>query len=258
MEAVGCHGGLAPADEVWAPKSGRLSDYGSLHWELVSLVVQRRRWRGLLAQYHYLGARGLVGAHLKYLVYSGQGDLVRALGWQSAVERLESRDRLVGLEGRPELRACFLEHAVNNVRFLILPWWRVSHLASAVLAEGMERLQTDWPEHYGRSVWLAESFVDRSRFRGVSYRAANWVAIGWSRGYGKREGKFIYHGQPKEVYVYVMEKRIRQLLLQDPAQVLLRREFLLAQRLPGNPPPQTKRKEMSSVLQSWTPNLPPH
>lgn len=136
----------------------------------------------------------------------------------------------MGLEGKPELRARFLAHAVNNVRFLILPWWRVRHVASAVLAEGLERLQTDWPERYGSPVWLVESFIDRSRFSGASYRGANWVALGWSRGYAKRQGQFIYHGQPKEIYVYVIENRIRQLLLQDPAQALLTREFLLAQR----------------------------
>jgi SRSO17 transposase len=200
----------------------------------------------------------LVGAHLQYLVYGRQGELLGALGWQSAVERLACRDRLVGLEGKPEWRARFLAHAVNNVRFLILPRWRVGHLASAVLAEGLEHLRSDWPQCYGAAVWLVESFVDRTRFRGASYRAANWVAIGWSRGYAKRHGQFLYHGQSKEIYIYVIEKRIRQLLWHDPAQPLLTREFLLAQRPPGNPPPSTKRKPMSEALQSWTPKLPPH
>ena len=256
--AVGSAAGLAPADEATDQKTGRLNDYRPFHWQLVESVEQRRHWRGVLARHHYLGAPGLVGAHLKYLVHSEQGELIGALGWQSAVERLDCRDRLVALDGRPELRAHFLAHAVNNVRFLILPWWRVGQVASAVLGEGLERLQTDWPERYGSVVWLVESFVDRSRFSGASYRAANWVAIGWSRGYAKRQGQFIYHGQPKEIYLYVIEKRIRQLLLQDPAQALLTREFLLAQRPPGNPQPQTKRKQMSEALESWTPKLPPH
>src|SRR6266446_3035107 len=88
--------------------------------------------------------------------------------------------------------------------------------------------------------------------------AANWVAIGWTRGYAKAQGQFIYHGQPKEIYVYVIEKRIRQILLEDPAQGLLTREFLLAQRPTGNPQPQARRKPMSETLQSWTPKLPPH
>jgi SRSO17 transposase len=254
-----CRNGQAsPALEGQAPQSGRLNDYRPFRWQLADSIEHRRQWRGVLAQYHYLGAPGLVGAHLRYLIYSQQGELLGALGWQSAVERLDCRDRLVGVEGKPGLRARFLDHAVNNVRFLILPWWRVGHLASAVLAEGLERLQSDWPQRYGTPVWLVESFIDRSRFPGASYRAANWVAIGWSRGYAKRQGQFIYHGQFKEIYVYVIEKRIRQLLWQDPAQALLTREFLLAQRPPGNPQPQTKRKQMSETLESWTPKLPPH
>lgn len=232
-------------------------DYRPLCWQLVDSAEQRRQWRELLARHHYLGAPGLVGAHLKYLVYSVRGDLLGAVGWQSAVERLDCRDRLVGVDGRTALRARFLSHAVNNVRFLIAPWVEVRHLASAVLSESLERLQKDWPRHYGAPVWLAESFVDRSRFSGACYRAANWVALGWTRGYAKQQGQFIYHGQPKEIYVYVIEKRIRQILLLDPAQLLLTREFLLAQRPGGNPQPQTRRKQMSESLQTWTPKLPP-
>lgn len=241
-----------------APTAGVLSDYRPFCWQLVNSAEQRRQWRELLAQHHYLGAPGLVGAQLKYFVYSRQGELLGALGWHSAVERLDCRDHLVGLQGRAELRARFLSHAVNNVRFLILPWLRAPHLASALLGEGLKRLQKDWLWHYGAAVWLAESFVDRTRFSGASYRAANWVAIGWTRGYAKAQGQFIYHGQPKEIYVYVIEKRIRQILLEDPAQELLTREFLLAQRPTGNPLPQARRKQMSETLQSWTPKLPPH
>ena len=244
-------GGVTPE------KTGRLRDYRPFSWQLVDSAEPRRQWREVLAQHHYLGAPGLVGAHLRYLVYSRQGELLGALGWQSAVERLDCRDRLVGLNRRAELRAQFLTHAVNNVRFLVLPWVRVPHLASALLAEGVERLQRDWLQHYGASVWLAESFIDRRSFSGACYLAANWVAIGWTRGYAKEQGQFIYHGQSKEIYVYVIEPRIRQLLLEDPAQESLTREFLLAQRPTGNPPPQTKRKQMSAALQSWTPKLPP-
>jgi SRSO17 transposase len=228
-----------------------------LHWQLADSTEQRRQWRGVLARHHYLGAPGLVGAQLRYLVYGASGELMAALGWQSAVERLDCRDQLVGVSGRADWRARFLIHAVNNVRFLVLPWVRVRHLASAVLGQGLERLRRDWPRRYGAPVWLAESFVDRRRFGGASYRAANWVAIGWTRGYAKQQGQFHYHGQPKEVYVYVIEKRIRQLLSEDPAQALLTREFLLARRPPGNPQPQARRTIMSEALQSWAPKVPP-
>ena len=248
------HGEQELTLENTAEETDALRNYRPFQWQVVDTAQARRKWRGVLAQYHYLGVPGLVGAQLKYLVHSRQGELIGALGWQSAVERLDCRDRLAGLEGQPELRAEFLAHAVNNVRFLILPWWRVRHLPSAVLGEGLARLQMDWPKRYGARVWLVESFIDRRRFSGASYRGANWVALGWSRGYAKRRGEFIYHGESKEIYIHVIEPRIRQLLLQDPAQALLTREFLLAQRPPGNPPPpQTKRKQMSEDLQSWTP-----
>jgi hypothetical protein len=145
------HGPVRPPGEPPAgvaprgPHTGVLRDYRPLCWQLGDSAQPRRQWRGVLARYHYLGAPGLVGAHLQYLVYSRQGQWVGALGWQSAVERLEARDRLAGCSGRAELRARFLAPAVNQVRFLVLPWLRVPHLASALLGEGVACLQRDWP-----------------------------------------------------------------------------------------------------------------
>lgn len=162
--AVGQPQGGEPA----ATLVGALSDYRPLQWQLVNSAGPRRQWREALARHHYLGVPGLVGAHLQYLVYSTRGDLLGAVGWQSAVERLDCRDRLVGVDGQAALRRRFLAHTVNQVRFLILPRWRIRHLASAVLAEAVERLQKDWLRHDGTTVWLAESFVDRTRFSGAS------------------------------------------------------------------------------------------
>lgn len=243
-----------PSGLAWSPE---LSEYRPLHWQLADSVPARRQWRQVLERHHELGAPGLVGAHLQYLVYSRDGDWVGAVGWQSAVERLDGRDRAVGVNGATGLRGQFLAHAVNQVRFLVLPWARVPHLASAVLGESLQSLQRDWPQRYGAAVWWAESFVDRSRFSGACYRAANWVALGWTRGYGKHRGEFVYHGQPKEIYVYVIEQRLRQILWADPAQPLVTREYLLAQRPVGNPSPQARRKRMTETLFTWTPKLPP-
>jgi hypothetical protein len=92
-----------------------------------------------------------------------------------------------------------LDHVVNGVRFLVLPWVKVRHWASVMLSENLRLLQRDGPRHYGAAVWLAESFVDRQRFSGASYRAANGQAIGWTRGFAKRQGRFVHHGQIKEV-----------------------------------------------------------
>ena len=243
--------GLTGGREV----AGELKQYRPLRWELVRTGAQRREWRELLARHHYLGAPTLVGANLKYLVYGRTGDLLGALGWQSAVQHLGCRDRLVGWNASQ--RAGGLDHVVNGVRFLVLPWVKVRHLASAMLSENLRLLQSDWPRHYGVRLWLAESFVDRKRFSGASYRAANWQAIGWTRGFAKRQGRFVHHGQNKEVYVYVMEPRLRQLIHGDKRQPLLNREFLLAQRLSEEKPSLTKSMRMKKILASWKPKLPP-
>lgn len=234
---------------------GPLSRYRPLRWELVGTTAQRRQWRQLLERHHYLGAPPLVGANLKYLVYGRSGELLGALGWQSAVQHLGCRDRLLGWNGAQ--RARWLDHVVNGVRFLVLPWVKVRHLASVMLSENLRLLQRDWPGHYGVPVWLAESFVDRQRFSGASYRAANWQAIGWTRGFAKRQGRFVHHGQSKEVYVYVMEARMRQFIHGDVRQPLLSRAFLLAQRRSEEDQSLTKRMRMKKISASWKPKLPP-
>jgi hypothetical protein len=118
----------------------------------------------------------MVGANLKYFVYGREGQLLGALGWQSAVAYLGCRDRILEWDGAQ--RARYLDRLVNNVRFLVVPWARVPDLASVILSEGVQRLQRDWPQHYGVPVWWVESFVDRRRFEGRSYRAADWQGIG--------------------------------------------------------------------------------
>jgi SRSO17 transposase len=251
--------------EAWLPapapeprRTGQGPDSGPLQWEWVRTAAQRRQWRALLAHYHDRGAPGLVGAHLEYFYYNGRGELLGAMGWQSAVARLDCRDRVVGLHEHPAMRAQFLAHAVNQVRWLLLPTGRVPHLASAVLREGLRVIQRDWPQRYGTALWWAETFVDPQRFRGIAYRAAHWLPIGWTRGYAKAHGQFTFHGQPKAVYAYVIEPCLRQVLFADPHQPLVTRSFLLAQRALAPPPPLTRRKTMSPITESWRPKLPPH
>jgi SRSO17 transposase len=235
--------------------NGPLSEYRPLRWQLVNGAAQRREWRELMNRHHYLGAPGLVGANLKYLVYGRAGQLLGAMGWQSAVKDLGCRDRAVDWDA--EQRARWLDHVVNGVRFLVMPWVGVRHLASVMLSESLRLLQRDWPRHYGTAVWLVESFVDRARFNGASYRAANWICIGWTRGFAKRQGVFVHHGQPKEVYVYVMEPRLRRWVHEDVRQPLLTRSFLLAQRRDELPTLLARRTRMKQSLENWQAKLPP-
>jgi hypothetical protein len=64
---------------------------------------------------------------------------------------------------------------INNSRFLILPHVRVPHLASHILGTILRRLRSDWQRRYNIAPCLAETFVERERFAGICYRAANWL-----------------------------------------------------------------------------------
>ena len=249
------HPGAAQADLPLPPiLQGPLENRRPLHWQRVTTVDQHRQWNELIHRHHYLGAPGLVGANLKYLVCGRGGELLGAVGWQSAVKDLGARDRLLGWNAAQ--RALWLGHVVTGVRFLLLPWVRTPNLASAMLSESLAVLQRDWLECYGTPVWLVESFIDPSRFDGASYRAANWAPIGWTRGFAKRQGRFVEHGQRKEVYIYVLAARMRRWVHGDVRQPLLTREFLLAQREVERQQTFGRSNRMNESEEKWLAKIP--
>jgi len=97
-------------------------------------------------------------------------------------------------------------------RFLILPGIRIKNLASKVLATNVKRLSADWEAVYGHPLVLAETFVDHSRFAGTCYRAAGWLRLGQTRGFGRHAGQYYYHGATKTILVYPLHRQARQLL----------------------------------------------
>jgi hypothetical protein len=76
---------------------------------------------------------------------------------------------------------------VNHSRFLILPWTKIPNLASHILARASEQLPDDWLAHYGVKPVLLETLVDPARYRGVCYRAANWIEVGMTQGRGRMD-----------------------------------------------------------------------
>jgi hypothetical protein len=59
---------------------------------------------------------------------------------------------------------------------------------------------------------LLESFADVERFRGTSYRAANWICVGRSQGRGTKS-KAGQSTSIKEFWVYPLRSDFRQKLL---------------------------------------------
>jgi len=129
-----------------------------------------------------------------------------ATGWSSPVWKLKSRDQAIGWS--PSERKRFLESIANNSRFVIFPWVKISHLASHLLARQVRYVMEDWERKYGVKLQLLETFIDPARFRGTSYRAANWIYVGRTKGYAKTRNGFEYHGQAKEAYVYPLSANI--------------------------------------------------
>lgn len=189
--------------------AGSISEFGSLTIEMVRFTPEEKLWDHLVHTYHYLGHPWIVGSYLKYLAYL-DGRLVACLGWGSAFWKVACRDHFIGW-GTP-LRKKNLSKVVNNVRFLILPWVKVEHLASKVLAANVKRLAADWHSLYQESIVLLETFVDVARFQGTCYRAANWQHVGETKGIAKSGNVHCYHGQPKAVYLYPLARDFRERL----------------------------------------------
>lgn len=169
-------------------------------------------WQALMERHHYLGSGPLCGAQIRYLVKNERGQWLGALAFSAAAWRVAARDRWIGWSERA--RQEHLEQVINNSRFLILPWVRVPHLASHVLALSIRRVGRDWQERYGVAPVLVESFVTQERFSGTSYRAANWRHVGQTQGRGRQDRERKAAVGVKDVYLYPLHSRTREVLCQ--------------------------------------------
>jgi len=95
---------------------------------------------------------------------------------------------------------------------LILPNVTVPNLASHILGSVSRRLAADWQSVYGYQPVLLETFVETGRFTGASYRAANWLHVGQTKGRGKLD-RYNEHALPvKDVYLYPLQRNYRRIL----------------------------------------------
>lgn len=153
-----------------------------------------------LEQHHYLGFGGASGQNLRYLIRDCYRRDLACVLFAGAAWKVQARDRFIGWSA--EQRARQLGLIVNNSRFLILPHVRVPHLASHILGLILRRLRCDWEAKYHIVPCLAESFVDRERFRGVCYRAANWLLVGQTCGRSRHDRDHTVQVPTKDIYLY--------------------------------------------------------
>jgi uncharacterized protein DUF4338 len=194
---------------AWPDFEGPLARIRPVEIRQVRRTGEEGIFNSFIQTYHYLGYTRPVGEHLKYLVCA-QGVPVACMAWSSAPRHIGPRDQFIGWSAETRRRHVHL--VAYNTRFLILPWARMPHLASHVLAQVAHRISADWNQLYGHPIWLLETFVDPERFRGTCYRAANWIRVGITTGRGKNDQTHVPNRSLKDVLVYPLARDFRKRL----------------------------------------------
>jgi hypothetical protein len=200
-----------------------------------------RQWKKLVATHHYLGYRPLCGAQLRYLIVCEHG-YVGALGFSAAALYLKARERWIGWSHAA--RQCHLPKVVANSRFVIARGVRVKNLASKVLALAQKRLPEDWAKAYGYKPLLLETYVESKRFGATSYRAANWIPVGKTRGRGRQDRQHRENKPIKDIYLYPLVPDCQKRLCEEPGPA--RRSPKLCTK-PPKPPRDWAEQEFGHV-----------
>lgn len=206
---------IEPVLHSTEPVTAPLSALRPLQLEVVDDGLSRDLFGYLLHSYHYLSYSRPVGENLALLVRDRSQRPLSCVLFGAAAWKLAARDRYIGWD--EQTRRERLALVANNMRFLILPWVRVEHLASHILGLAARHLSAWWQQKYGHPIHLLESFVECARFRGTSYRAANWIKLGRTTGRSRNDRCHSLQVAPKDIYCYPVHRRFRQLLSEPPA-----------------------------------------
>lgn len=193
-----------------APLQGRLREFGDhLSLQIVGEAQQLDLYRGLVGTYHYLGYQQATGAQLKYLAYF-QDRPIACLSFGPAAWKIGPRDQFLGWS--TEARRRNLRWVTNNDRFVILPWAQIKSLASFLLSQAVRRLRRDWQSVYGHDLALVETFVDKERFSGSAYAAANWICVGQTLGRGRNDRTHTQSAPIKTIWLNPLRRDYRSVL----------------------------------------------
>ncbi len=203
-----------PVDIDRSPIRGVLSALGPIELRQIRRAGDEETlFNGLVEEHHYLGYVQPVGEHLKFLLYA-HGRPVACFAWSSSAPRLGPRDRFIGWS--PAAREHNVQCVAYNTRFLILPWVEVRHFASHVLGRMTRELSGHWERVYEHPIYFAETYIDRQRFAGTCYRAANWLHLGYTTGRGKGSPTKRPTRSKKDVFGLPLTRRFRELLGREP------------------------------------------
>ena len=176
--------------------------------------ADRELFEALLHRFHYLSYRSPVGANLQYLARERTGRPVACVLFGAAAWQCADRDRHIGWDAAR--RAAGLHLLANNSRFLVLPWVQCAGLGSHLLGLVVRRIGADWQRKYAHRLYLLETFVERQRFAGTCYQAANWIRVGQTKGRTRQDSPEGTHYQApvKDIYLFPLQRHFAQQLCQ--------------------------------------------
>jgi hypothetical protein len=78
----------------------------------------------------------------------------------------------------------------------------------------VRQLRRDWQSVYGHDLALVETFVERQRFAGSAYAAANWICVGQTLGRGRNDRAHDQAAPIKTIWLRPVRKDFRTFLCQ--------------------------------------------
>ena len=165
---------------------------------------------------HYLQAGRPSGNTIWQGIYKEDLDegypiLCAVLCWSGAAMRLKDRDEWIDWD--PLTRGSRLPLITQLRRFLVLESQREPNLATRCMGLALRSLSDHFEEKYGYRPILAESFSDPDLHEGTIYKASNWKALGFSKGFKRHKTEFyVDENKPKKYWVYPLEKKAQKLL----------------------------------------------
>jgi hypothetical protein len=190
-----------------------VNDIQDLTIKLVTSQEEMRIWNELMINEHPQQAGPLVGRQIRYLIGSAHGWL-GGFGFASAALQLSDRDKWIGWDVNQ--RQNYLHYIISLSRFLIRPDVNCQNLASKALSICLSRISNDFEKKYGYAPILIESFIDDTHHLGTSYRAANWINVGKTKGRGRQDRARKRALSIKSIYVYPLVDDFRAFLGLSP------------------------------------------
>ena len=201
---------IQPVFHDKTPIENKLKELSPIKVAIIEKGYDLKLFKYMISAYHYLGWSRTVGENIKYLFYDKDDRLLGCMMFGAAAWKVAPRDKYIGWS--KDVREKNLNCVINNNRFLILPWVKVKYLASHILGIMSRRVNDDWQSKYNHPVYLMETFVDETKYKGTCYKSANWKYMGQTQGRGKLDKQHKKSLSIKGIYLYPLAKKYKTFL----------------------------------------------